>query len=791
MLFTQNGFKNSVMEAVPSAATSDFEELKQMAQHPQVANVNADSVGDFKANSLKYIVAGELDDGKRSNETFHKASLILVDFDEIPDEAAFLSTINTTLDKLNFILWPSISYGFKGARYHLAIEPSRPLVSKDEKEAVIYSISALLGIKSDDHMTTWVQMFSAPVITPVSKDKIIIHHGGPFDVEGAVANYVPAKKLLPAKPAVKQLNAKYPDEYVHELLTEYVAEKDLGNEADFSTAMIQLIGYFQQGDISETALYDAMDVLADGDSNWKADNQAKLEEHLKTQYEPNKVGFINRFKTLVPIYQRASEAQHYTIQSINLALAADTKKRLDEKQRELEAVDPKTKKTASLTIADAADILLKDIPMWMDRSLPNSPIYLYDPDKGIYTASDTLFSGFAHKVLPAGNSKQIADVYNILTDNDRVRNGKPIHEKMLVACQNGIFDLANQKLMEFSPRFHFTAKIATKYNPNAVEPVIKTEGKEDWKPSVWLLNIANKDQDVFKALFEVLGDVCQSSYTRRQAVWLVGNPDNVKSNGANGKSTFEALVEALVGSDNTAHLKVDQFSERFALNELMGKSVVIGDDVQAGKYIEDQSAFNSAVTGDTLRADIKNKQPINFTFSGTVIQSTNELPKFANQTGGTNRRLLIIPFLAQFDLAHANDAIKTDYVKRPAVREWILRYALQFAGAFDKFTQPKVSQDLLADFAKGNDQVANFMDETDWEKDKVVPLKWAYGQFASFCKDSGFIRPLSRPAFAKRMGEYGWTKKKTRVTHDNFKESVIEFDGYGEYFDHTMSCLTK
>lgn len=794
MLYEQNGFKNSVMTAVPSVS-SDFELLKQMAQNPQQANVSKDNVGEFKASNLQYIVAGQLDNGKRSNNTYHDASLILVDFDKIEDESAFLSKVSTTFDQISYILWPSISYGFKGVRYHLAIDPSRPMKNKEEKTAVIGVINQLLGIKSDESMATWVQMFSSPCSTPQNAGRIVIHDGQKLNIDQAIKSYKPDGEKTTKTAKIEAIyrfgnSAKYDDEYVHELLTEWTTENIVNEEKDFSQLMIQLISYYQHGDISKNALYDAMDVLAVNNDDWKANNQIKMEEHLKTAYSKNNVPFKTLFHTLVPVYEKASEGETYTVQSISLSLVKDAKQRKAEKQQSLEAVDPKTKKVASLDLADIADILLADVPMWMDRSLNNSPIFVYDAEKGIYSASETLFSNLVHKVQPSMTGKQISDVYGVLTDDDRVRDGEPAHEKMLVACHNGIFDLKQQKLVSFSPKFHFVAKIATNYNPSVQEPVIKTKDGKEWKPLEWLKTLANGDKEVLAVLLQIIGDACQSSYSRRQAVWLIGDTNSNRKNGANGKSSFEALVESIVGSENTAHLKADQFGERFALNELMGRSLVIGDDVQAGKFIADQSDFNSAITGDVLRADVKNKQPVNFTFNGTIIQSTNEMPRFANQSEGTNRRMLIVPFLQHFDLNKADEEIKTDYIHRPEVREWLLKHALVMTGKLDKFIQPKISQSLLEDFAKGNDQVANFMDENDFSSTRL-PVQWAYQQFQQFCLDSGFRRPLSKPQFVKRMAEYGWTKKKTRVTEDTFVEGYQFDSSIREYIGKVTWCLSK
>ena len=146
--------------------------------------------------------------------------------------------------------------------------------------------------------------------------------------------------------------------------------------------------------------------------------------------------------------------------------------------------------------------------------------------------------------------------------------------------------------------------------------------------------------------------------------------------------------------------------------------------------------------------------------------------------------------MAQFDLNKANEEIKTDFIHRKEVREWLLKYSLLIAGKTDKFVQPKVSQSLLRDFEKGNDQIANFMEENDF-KSSTLPVRWAYEQFQQFCMDSGFRRPLSKPQFAKRMGEFGWMKKKVRVTEDSFVEGYQFDSSIREYIGKAVWCLVK
>lgn len=319
MLYEQNGFRNSVMMAVP-AATTDFEQLKKIASNPQVASVNADSVGTFKANQLQYLVAGQLDNGKRSNDTYHNCSLVLIDFDEISDEQQFLSKVSAVFSKISYILWPSISYGYKGIRYHLAIDPSRPLVDKAEKTSVISMINQWLGVASDEAMTTWVQMFSAPVETQANAGKIVIHDGGQLDVDATIAIYKPEQKETrieavfhvgqPAlKPSILADVIQMPKQKSHHSISQPKAlsaiatwaEKhadELADEAFFVRTIRFLVEEENEGNLSKSTVDAAGKLLALHNPDWEIDNQAKIDAQRHESLQQNKLSFAQFFSAV-------------------------------------------------------------------------------------------------------------------------------------------------------------------------------------------------------------------------------------------------------------------------------------------------------------------------------------------------------------------------------------------------------------------------------------------------------------------------------------------------------------
>ncbi|HAT55613.1 MAG TPA: hypothetical protein DCW31_10345 [Lactobacillus sp.] len=304
MLYTQIGFKNRTMEALPSA-TTDFEQLKAMAKNPQQANVDENTVGNFKANQLQYIVAGELENGRRANDAYHNCSLILVDFDEISDEQQFVNKVAATFSHVEYILWPSISYGFKGIRYHLAIDPSRPMKDKAEKTSVIGVINQLLGIQSDEAMATWVQMFSSPCVTPANSGKIIVHDGKKFDVDKAIKNYKPEDDMTKIMAYYRVQKQEQDNNKSHHPISQEVAlpiiakwatknQDKLNSELEFTKVIRFLVEEQNEGRLSGKTVDAAGTILALDNQDWAIRNADKIAAQRKEHLQPNKLTF-NQF----------------------------------------------------------------------------------------------------------------------------------------------------------------------------------------------------------------------------------------------------------------------------------------------------------------------------------------------------------------------------------------------------------------------------------------------------------------------------------------------------------------
>lgn len=187
MIYIQNGLNKSNLTVIKSDK-NDFDTVADLVDNMQTtSSTSEDAIKQFKQTQLTYILPGTLKQLHRSNSNYQAASLVLIDFDEITDEDKFIHNVYNKLHKYSYILYPSINYGIKGVRYHLAIEPSRNF-NRVEKPAINKYVNALLGIHSDSHQNTWSQLFSAPVETELNRGHIVINRGTVINIDVIMEN---------------------------------------------------------------------------------------------------------------------------------------------------------------------------------------------------------------------------------------------------------------------------------------------------------------------------------------------------------------------------------------------------------------------------------------------------------------------------------------------------------------------------------------------------------------------------------------------------------------------------
>lgn len=481
-----------------------------------------------------------------------------------------------------------------------------------------------------------------------------------------------------------------------------------------------------------------------GNSTWGENELDTAIEHQSTIYEPN------------------SSHSSLSLKEMIKNVGREERQRIKEVFEKEQSENGKGGKCPDRISSHRCAVILDNLMKFIliEDIQENSKLAMYLSSEGIYTQNYGIIKRIISWLEPKHPEKKAEEIIYYLKNKADVI---PLtNNPDLIPVNNGVFNRKTKKLESFTPNYIFTTKISTNYVSEPKPPRI-----DGWDFDNWLDEIACGDMEVSTLLWQVINDSLNGNYTRKKAIFLVGK-------GNNGKGTFQEMLSNLIGADNVASLKVNEFDHEFKLSVLEGKTCVIGDDVPVGIHIDDSSNFKSVVTGDYVLVNVKNRQPYRASFRCTVIQSTNGMPKFKDKTDGIIRRLLIVPFKANFNGQKENIRIKEEYLKDKRVLEYILYKAINLD--FKKFITPSVSDEMLDEYMQDNDPIYDFkVEEFDiWNIDKV-PKSIVYDKYKNFCENNGFLH-LSERKFHKSFKEYlgnSWKEGRPRYYSINDLRSKI------------------
>lgn len=198
----------------------------------------------------------------------------------------------------------------------------------------------------------------------------------------------------------------------------------------------------------------------------------------------------------------------------------------------------------------------------------------------------------------------------------------------LLPFLNGVI---NTKTLEFKPHspWNYTTHIIP-INYSKEDSIKNTEF------SVFLASIVNNNSIRLKILRACLYLIFTNNLVYQLALYIYGP-------GGTGKSTFINILIYLLGKEVILSSSIPQISSKFGIASIVGKILVILNDVSLYRGQEPKSIKN-IITQDPLEAEIKYKQPFMFTPNSFIILTSNVLWEIKNSTTGLSRRMIYFPF---------------------------------------------------------------------------------------------------------------------------------------------------
>lgn len=311
---------------------------------------------------------------------------------------------------------------------------------------------------------------------------------------------------------------------------------------------------------------------------------------------------------------------------------------------------------------------------------------------------------------------------------------------VLINLQNGTFEITptKRKLRPFLRADFLTHQLPFEYEPEATAPLFKK-----------YLDEVLPDADKQKVFAEYCGYVFIKPSVLKLEKMLI-----LYGAGANGKSVFFDILNALLGCENVSNYSLQSLTNDngYFRAKIANKLVNYASEIN-GKLETD--IFKQMASGEPIEARLPYGEPFILNEYAKLIFNCNDLPKDVEHTNAFFRRFLIIGF----DVTIAEDKQDKELSNKiinnelSGVFNWILQ-GLDRLLSQKNFSKCEAIENARTNYEKQSDSVKMFIDEFEYKTSTdYTTINILYNQYKSFCIEDGF-RPVNKSNFMKRLHHF-------------------------------------
>lgn len=303
------------------------------------------------------------------------------------------------------------------------------------------------------------------------------------------------------------------------------------------------------------------------------------------------------------------------------------------------------------------------------------------------------------------------------------------HGERFIHFANGVFVLRDGKPAGFregfDKRYYSRNRCPVNYDPQADCPRTVNE---------FLLPALNPEtaQADLDLLFAFLGFGLLGFNVLQKILILQGASQS-------GKSTFGKMAALLLGEENTAQLRTHLLHERFELGSFIGRTLLLGADVNPKFFLSPGAEVLKALTGgDLMQAELKqgNARPTFYGVFNVIVATNDELRiKMQGDRDAWARRLVVVRFIAH-ELKQRIRGLERVLLREegPGIVNRALNTALACLVS-GKLPLIPAQQRLIDDMLDRSDPVREFvLDRIEKKDGESLPKKDVRERFKEECK---------------------------------------------------------
>ena len=253
--------------------------------------------------------------------------------------------------------------------------------------------------------------------------------------------------------------------------------------------------------------------------------------------------------------------------------------------------------------------------------------------KGVYEFhGEVLIKKECEKIIPECTKHQVNEVIATIQRRTYVKRSKFNNDFSKLILENKTINLDTLKESEHSSEFLTTIKFPINYDSKARCP----------KFIKFLKDCLYPNSESIITVVEEMANILSFNRLNLEisAIWIGG--------GANGKSTCLKIIEGILGKKNCSHVSIHAMqNQRFATSQLDSKSANIYADI-SNRELNNLGVFKQVVSGETIPAEKKNKNPFDLNSFAKHFFSANEMPDIKDNSDGVFRRIYVTIWENQF-----------------------------------------------------------------------------------------------------------------------------------------------
>lgn len=381
--------------------------------------------------------------------------------------------------------------------------------------------------------------------------------------------------------------------------------------------------------------------------------------------------------------------------------------------------------------------------------------YLFDPKEGYWelTKLEVLECFLTESAQKAGifkydaelpkNKKRLYDQFTFLA---AIPVPKINENEVRINLRNGTFVVGKGaiELRPFDCRDFFKYRLPFDFDPEAEAPLFKK-----------YLERVMPEKEAQNVLSEYIGYVFAKNLKLKKCLVLVGN-------GANGKSVFYEIVEALLGRHNIKTFPLNQLTDANGYYRAELTNVLLNYSSELGGKSIDFDLAKQLISNEPVSARSPYGKPFILTDYCRFMFNTNLMPKHIEQSNGFFRRFMFMDFDITIPPMEQDVDLSKKIIESElsGVFNWVIEGLKRLLKKKAFTVSPKIVSATKKLMTESN-SVACFM-----EAFNLVPSTtehensiFLYEKYDDYCKKSGAYK-TNKIEFLRRLEMLGYTVRR-------------------------------